>query len=70
MEVNEEEVEWRNKGETQCEGEAGDLDPVPDKVGRRCELHAWSRRLGCSIFGSWQEATSKVGNPTTTKSID
>ena len=70
-EVNEKDVAWRTKGENQFEEEGGDLDPEQVRQGRDEEMNCKFNTLGMFEFGSWQEATSKVGKaPTATNWIE
>ena len=65
VEVNEEEVEWR-----QFEEEGG-LDREQVRQAREEEMNYMVKTLGMFEFGSWQEGTSKAGKaPTTTELID
>ena len=46
VEVNEEEVEWRTVGETQCAQEDGDLDPEQVRQGREEEMSTKGQDAG------------------------
>ena len=69
--VNEQDVAQRTEGENQVEEEVGDLDPEQVRQGREEEMNYKFNTLGMFEFGSWQEATSKVGKaPTATNWIE